>query len=43
MTQNAAPRKVKSVSYAKWGYIFLIPFFLTFPTALLKMNSKSTH
>ena len=30
MTQNAAPRKVKSVSYAKWGYIFLIPFFLTF-------------
>lgn len=30
MTQNTAPRKVKSVSYAKWGYIFLIPFFLTF-------------
>lgn len=30
MTQNAQPRKVKSVSYAKWGYIFLIPFFLTF-------------
>lgn len=30
MSQNAAPRKVKSVSYAKWGYIFLIPFFLTF-------------
>ncbi len=30
MSQNAAPRKVKSVSYAKWGYIFLIPFFLSF-------------
>ena len=30
MSQNAAPRKVKSVSYAKWGYIFLIPFVLTF-------------
>ncbi len=30
MTQNAAPRKVKSVSYAKWGYIFLAPFFITF-------------
>ncbi len=23
-------RKVKSVSYAKWGYIFLAPFFLSF-------------
>lgn len=30
MSQKAMPRKHKSVSYAKWGYIFLIPFFLTF-------------
>ena len=30
MSQTVKPRKVKSVSYAKWGYIFLIPFFVTF-------------
>jgi multiple sugar transport system permease protein len=23
-------KKVKSVSYAKWGYIFIAPFFITF-------------
>ncbi|MBR5982037.1 MAG: sugar ABC transporter permease, partial [Firmicutes bacterium] len=23
-------RKIKSVSYAKWGYIFITPFFLTY-------------
>ena len=23
-------KKIKSVSYAKWGYIFILPFFLTY-------------
>ena len=23
-------KKAKSISYAKWGYIFLIPFFLIY-------------
>lgn len=27
---STVPAKHKSVSYAKWGYIFLIPFFVTF-------------
>ncbi len=26
----AAPRKIKSVSYSKWGYIFIAPFFIVF-------------
>lgn len=30
MTQTGKLRKHKSVSYTKWGYIFLIPFFVTF-------------
>lgn len=30
MYQNDQPIRHKSVSYAKWGYIFLIPFFLSF-------------
>ena len=27
---KAAPVKLKSVSYAKWGYIFITPFFLVY-------------
>ena len=23
-------KKKKSISYAKWGYIFILPFFITF-------------
>lgn len=30
MYQDEMPARHKSVSYAKWGYIFLIPFFLSF-------------
>ena len=31
MTQSTPqPLRRKSISYAKWGYIFLIPFFVTF-------------
>ena len=29
-TKNLATGKRKSISYAKWGYIFLIPFFATY-------------
>ncbi len=25
--QTSAPRKTKGISYAKWGYIFIAPFF----------------
>ena len=28
--QPAAKKKVKSVSYSHWGYIFIAPFFITF-------------
>lgn len=27
---SALPKKRKSISYAKWGYIFIIPFFVVF-------------
>lgn len=30
LTATASPRKKKSISYAKWGYIFLLPFFIAF-------------
>ena len=29
--QPAVKKKVKSVSYSHWGYIFIAPFFITFP------------
>ena len=30
-TQSAAPRpKRKGISYAKWGYLFILPFFITY-------------
>ena len=28
--QPAVKKKVKSVSYSHWGYIFIAPFFITF-------------
>lgn len=28
--QNTGVQKLKSVSYAKWGYIFILPFFITY-------------
>ena len=30
MIRSASKKKIKRISYAKWGYIFLIPFFLTY-------------
>lgn len=30
MIRSASKKKSKRISYAKWGYIFLIPFFLTY-------------
>lgn len=30
MNKNAAPKKHKGISYAKWGYIFIIPFFVAY-------------
>src|SRR5690349_15980964 len=30
MPQKAERRMLKSVSYAKWGYIFIAPFFIAF-------------
>ena len=27
---NSTGKQVKSVSYAKWGYIFILPFFITY-------------
>ncbi len=28
--QTSAPRKTKGISYAKWGYIFIAPFFISY-------------
>ena len=28
--QTGKPKKIKSVSYAKWGYIFIAPFFVAY-------------
>lgn len=30
MNSENSPRKRKSISYAKWGYLFIAPFFLAF-------------
>ena len=30
MQANSGSKKVKSVSYSHWGYIFIAPFFITF-------------
>ena len=27
---SAAQRRIKSISYAKYGYIFILPFFLVY-------------
>lgn len=32
MNSENSPKRRKSISYAKWGYIFIAPFFLTFIT-----------
>ncbi|MBO4678256.1 MAG: sugar ABC transporter permease [Lachnospiraceae bacterium] len=29
-TENKVKKKKRGISYAKWGYIFIIPFFLTY-------------
>ena len=38
-------KKKKSVSYAKWGYIFILPFFITYIIfsliPLLDTNTRS--
>ncbi|MDO4489465.1 MAG: sugar ABC transporter permease [Lachnospiraceae bacterium] len=44
-TKKEPEKKIKSVSYAKWGYIFILPFFLVYftchfiPQALTIYNS----
>lgn len=32
MNSENSPKRRKSISYAKWGYIFIAPFFITFLT-----------
>ena len=36
--QTGTGKKLKSVSYAKWGYIFIAPFFIAF---LIFRNGES--
>ena len=46
---GVAPGSLPKLSDRQWAFkasisaLRTIPFFLTFPTALLKINSKSTH
>ena len=38
---QGAKKKVRSVSYAKWGYVFIAPFFIVF--ALFQLYPELTE